>query len=137
VDLLRSLPAGEESVSPEAVRPSPAGVEALATYYAKRFNGRRTASGERYRPEKLTAAHRDLPLGTRVRVTDLRTGKEVVVRVNDRCRKRRAPLIDLSRAAAKELGFLGKGIARVRIEPLSELPGEDESMGVVVWAESP
>lgn len=96
------------------------GEEGVASYYAKRYNGRRTNSGERYRPEKLTAAHADLPLGTRVRVVNKSNGKEVVVRVNDRCRRRKSPFIDLSRRAAKELGFLGKGTARVKIIPMTE-----------------
>lgn len=96
------------------------GVAGTASYYAKRYNGRRTYSGARYRPEGLTAAHPDLPLGTRVRVVNLANGREVVVTINDRCRKRKGPFIDLSRAAAKQLGFLGKGIAKVRIIPLGE-----------------
>lgn len=105
------------AVSAEQV---PGGSRGVASYYAKRFEGRKTTSGERYRAEKLTAAHPDLPLGTRVRVRSLDNQKEVVVRVNDRCRRRKTPSIDLSRAAARALGFLGKGIARVMIEPLPE-----------------
>jgi len=96
------------------------GVKGTASYYAKRYNGRRTNSGVRYNPEKLTAAHQDIPLGTRVKVINLANNKEVVVTVNDRCRKREKPFIDLSRAAARQLGFLGKGTARVRIIPLTD-----------------
>ncbi|WP_243369890.1 septal ring lytic transglycosylase RlpA family protein [Geotalea sp. SG265] len=92
----------------------------IASYYARRYDGRRTTSGARYNPEKLTAAHQDLPFGTKVKVTNLSNEKEVVVTVNDRCRKKKKPFIDLSRAAAKELGFYGKGIARVKIVPLTE-----------------
>lgn len=94
--------------------------EGIAAYYAKRYNGRKTRSGTRYNPEKMTAAHADLPLGTRVKVVNLANDREVVVTVNDRCRKRSFPFIDLSRAAARKLGFLGKGTARVRITPLDE-----------------
>ena len=94
------------------------GSEGLATYYAKRYNGRRTTSGRRYVPGKMTAAHQSLPFGTRVKVINLANAREVVVTVNDRCRKRRQPYIDISRSAAKKLGFLGKGTARVRIVPL-------------------
>lgn len=94
--------------------------EGIASYYAKRYNGRRTTSGVRYNPEKMTAAHSDLPLGTKVKVRNLANDKEVVVIVNDRCRKRKWPFIDLSRAAAKKLGFLGKGISKVMIIPLDE-----------------
>jgi rare lipoprotein A len=94
--------------------------EGIASYYAKRYNGRRTTSGVRYNPEKMTAAHSDLPLGTKVKVTNLANDKEVIVTVNDRCRKRKGAFIDLSRAAAKKLGFLGKGIARVAIITFDE-----------------
>ncbi|WP_432823627.1 septal ring lytic transglycosylase RlpA family protein [Trichloromonas sp.] len=88
-----------------------------ATYYAKRFAGRRTASGELYDHDKLTAAHSSLPFGTRVRVVNLANGREVTVTVNDRCRPRKIPFIDLSRSAARAIGFLSKGSARVRIIP--------------------
>jgi rare lipoprotein A len=103
--------------SREATRAEKVGI---ASYYASRYEGRRTTSGARYNPEKMTAAHQDLPFGTKVKVTNLTNDKEVVVTVNDRCRKRNKPFIDLSRAAAKELGFFGKGITRVKIVPLAE-----------------
>ena len=113
-----ALQNSKETVDPpdEAV----AGKEGLATYYAKRYNGRKTHSGARYKPEGLTAASPYLPMGCRVKVVNLSNGKEVLVTVNDRCRKRKAPFIDLSRAAARKLGFLGKGIARVRIVLLED-----------------
>ena len=121
-----SLFAAEENAQPPAVT-VPAtttaddeGVEGLAAYYASRYNKRRTNSGERYDPKKLTAAHAHLPLGSRVKVVNLINQREVVVTVNDRCRKRTTPFIDLSREAARQLGFLGKGTARVRIIPLDE-----------------
>lgn len=98
----------------------PKGSEGIASYYAKRYNGRRTNTGHRYDPKKLTAAHPTLPHGTRVKVINLSNDKEVVVTINDRCRPRKRPFIDLSRAAAKQLGFLGKGTTRVRIIPLDE-----------------
>lgn len=110
-------PAGETAAT-AAVDMKERGKEGIASYYAKHYNGRRTTSGKRYRPEKLTAAHPDLPLGTKVKVVNLANGKEVIVTINDRCRKRKFPFIDLSRAAAKTLGFLGRGIAKVRIVPL-------------------
>jgi rare lipoprotein A len=94
------------------------GVIGTASYYAKRFHGRRTTSGERHRPEGFTAAHPSLPLGTKVRVVHLGTQRETVVRINDRCRKRKLPAIDLSHAAAREIGLLKQGRARVRIIPL-------------------
>jgi rare lipoprotein A len=96
------------------------GVEGLASYYATRYNNRRTNSGQRYDPAKLTAAHPTLPHGTRVKVVNLTNNKEVIVTINDRCKPHAGPFIDLSRAAAKQLGFLGKGKTRVRIIPFDE-----------------
>ena len=95
-----------------------AGTAGIAAYYAKCYNGRKTNSGECYRNDKLTAAHADFPLGTRVKVVNLANGRQVVVTINDRCRKKSVPFIDVSRAAARKLGFLGKGTTRVRIIPL-------------------
>lgn len=122
---LQAIPAGaeetvEKPVAVESASAEPEGVEGFASYYAKRYNGRRTNSGQRHDPKKLTAAHPTLPHGTKVKVINLANDKEVVVTVNDRCRKRKQPFIDLSRAAARELGFLGKGTAKVRIIPLQE-----------------
>jgi len=96
------------------------GEEGTASYYAKRYQNRRTNSGVRYDAAKLTAAHPSLPHGTRVKVVNLANDKEVIVTINDRCRPRSEPFIDLSRSAAKQLGFLGKGKTRVRIIPLDE-----------------
>lgn len=96
--------------------------ESFASYYAKRFNGRRTASGERYDPKLLTAATRDYPMNSWIKVINPANGQEVNVRINDRTGKRKTPLIDLSRAAAKKLGFLGKGKIRVQVIPLLPSP---------------
>ncbi len=96
------------------------GVAGTATYYARKYNGRRTYSGARYNPKKLTAAHATLPMGSRVKVVNPTNDREVVVTINDRCSKRRSHHIDLSRAAARELGFLGKGMTKVVIIPLTE-----------------
>jgi len=96
-----------------------AGGKGIATYYAKKYDGKRTASGSRYCPRKLTAAHQSLPMGTQVKVVNLANRNEVHVTINDRCRKRKVPFIDLSREAARQLGFLGKGTAQVEIIPLN------------------
>ena len=114
------IPSAAGGVKTAPIAPEEKGSEGVATYYAKRYNGRKTNSGARYNPEKLTAAHSDLPFGTRVKVKNLANDREVTVTINDRCRKRSFPFIDLSRAAAKKLGFLGKGTAKVRIMPLDE-----------------
>jgi len=94
--------------------------EGFASYYAKRFEGRRTTSGHRYHPEKMTAAHQSLPLGTVVRVVNPATSQEVHVTINDRCAKKAYHFIDLSRAAAKKIGLWGKGKIKVVIIPLLE-----------------
>jgi len=88
----------------------------MASYYAASFEGLRTASGEKYSRSAYTAAHRTLPFGTQVKVTHLRTGKVAIVRVNDRGPHRPGRIIDLSEAAARELGILAEGVARVRVE---------------------
>jgi rare lipoprotein A len=98
----------------------PEGLVGKATYVAERYNGRRTSSGEIYDSRKLTAAHPTIPHGTRVKVLNLANNRSVVVTVNDRCRKRSFEFIDLSRAATRELGFLGKGRTMVRIIPIDE-----------------
>lgn len=103
-----------------AVVEEPEGVEGKAYYYAKRYNKKRTSSGARYNPRKLTAAHPTIPLGNRLKVVNLANDRSVVVTVNDRCRKHSFEFIDLSQAAARKLGFLGKGMARVRIIPIEE-----------------
>lgn len=86
-----------------------------ATYYAKKFEGRKTTSGVRYRGKKMTAAHLRLPFGTIVTVTNLENGKSVDVEVNDRGPHSRRYIIDLSEGAAKELGFYRKGQSKVEI----------------------
>ena len=87
----------------------------VASWYERDNQGPRTADGERFDDRALTAAHRRLPLGTRVRVTNLRNGRSVVVRVNDRGPFIPGRLIDLSKGAAKDLGFIRQGLAYVRI----------------------
>ncbi len=98
----------------------PKGMVGKAHYYRKSLNKRRTSSGAVYNPNKLTAAHPTLPLGSRVKVVNLDNKKSVVVTVNDRCRKHGFEFIDLSHAAARELGFLSRGTAQVQIMPLEE-----------------
>lgn len=87
----------------------------VASWYGGRFHGRRTASGETFDMHALTAAHKSLPFGTRVRVRNLDNGREVVVRINDRGPFTAGRVIDLSRAAAAALGFIQSGTARVAL----------------------
>jgi rare lipoprotein A len=110
---------------------SQAGQVGLASWYGAQHQGQKTASGERFSHSQLTAAHRSLPLGTKVQVTNLRTGQHVVVRINDRGPhtggKRR--IIDLSEAAAQRIGLAPRGVELVRVvvvqdasEVLSPMP---------------
>ena len=87
-----------------------------ASWYGRRFQGHRTASGETFDLHQLTCAHRTLPIGTLLRVTNLRNRKSVVVRVNDRGPVQSNLIVDLSYAAASALGFGANGNARVRLE---------------------
>jgi rare lipoprotein A len=118
----------QETVKPAAVlleelllRSSPyESVEGFASYYASRFDGQRTTSGHRYNPDKMTAAHESLPLGTVVRVVNPASKQEVNVTITDRCASKSFHFIDLSRAAAKKIGLWGKGKIKVVIIPLLE-----------------
>lgn len=108
------MPAQPSSMEPGVQATS----EGYASFYSARFRGRRTASGERYDPTALTAAHRTLPFGTWVRVQSLPGGREVKVRINDRGPSVSGRVIDLSRAAAEALGMVRSGEQAVRIQVL-------------------
>jgi rare lipoprotein A len=84
-----------------------------ASWYGEQFHGRRTASGEVFNMNELTAAHKTLPFGTRVRVRNLITGQDVVVRINDRGPFTKGRVIDLSRTAAEQIGLIRYGVAPV------------------------
>jgi rare lipoprotein A len=94
-------------------------LEGIASYYADEFDGRPTSSGETYDMHALTAAHRTLPFGTRVLVTNLSNGRSVEVRINDRGPFKGGRIIDLSLEAARRLEMVGPGTARVRLEVLN------------------
>ena len=87
-----------------------------ATYYAKKFHGRKTSSGERLNNDSLTCAHRKHPFGTRLKVTNTKNGKSVIVRVNDRGPFSKGMIIDLTHAAAKAIDMMRSGVAKVEIE---------------------
>ena len=101
-----------------------------ASFYADKFEGSPTASGEKYRHSKMTAAHKTLPFGTRVRVTNLGNNKVIEVVVNDRGPYVDGRIIDLSRSAAKELDFINAGLAEVKVEVLDA--GDGKGGGQVV-----
>lgn len=89
-----------------------------ASYYGKRFHGRTTANGEKFNMNSMTAAHKTLPFGTKVKVTNRRNGKSVVVRINDRGPYHGNRVIDLSRGAASKIGMIQSGTAKVDLEIL-------------------
>ena len=92
----------------------------MASYYAGKFNGRKTANGEIYDSKKLTAAHRTLKFGSMVKVTNLKNNKSVVVRINDRGPFAHSRIIDLSQVAAQEIDMLKSGTAKVSVELIGE-----------------
>jgi len=94
--------------------------QGVASYYGARHHGKRTASGERFDQHALTAAHRQLPFGTRVRVTNLSNDRQVVLTINDRGPHTRSRLIDVSHEAAEQLGMLGSGVSKVRVQALDD-----------------
>jgi rare lipoprotein A len=107
---------------PASKDPGEPGQTGDASWYGEPHHGRRTASGETFDMNERTAAHRTLPMGTRLLVTNLETGRTVVVRVNDRGPDVAGRIIDLSYAAARELDAVGDGVVRVRIRVLSKPP---------------
>ncbi len=91
-----------------------------ASFYANKFIGRKTASGELFDQKKMTCACNVLPLGTWIKVTNLRNGRSVVVKVNDRLHPRMKRIVDLSVTAAKKLGYISSGLTRVKVEPVDK-----------------
>ena len=100
----------------ESPTPKASALSGQASWYGHPHHGRRTSSGEIYDMNKLTAAHRTLPLGTRVLVTNLDNGRTVEVRINDRGPFRRNRVLDLSYAAARQLGMVGEGVIPVTLK---------------------
>jgi rare lipoprotein A len=90
--------------------------EGIANFYSDKFQGKKTASGAVYDKDKLTASHKTLPYGTKVRVTNLENSKSVVVTVNDRMKQSNPAVIDVTRRAAQDLGFAKAGKAKVKVE---------------------
>lgn len=107
-----SHPAGEQEAAGQFGKGLGSG---SASYYAAKFHGRRTASGERFDNTAMTAAHRTLPFGSKVRVTNPANGRSVVVRINDRGPFTRGRAIDVSHAAAKQLGLIARGHGTVEL----------------------
>lgn len=96
-----------------------------ASFYSNSFNGKKTANGEIYSQKKMTAACNVLPLGTWIRVTNLRNGRSVLVKTNDRLHTRMKRVVDLSRTAAEKLNYIKSGLTRVRVEVLGKKKPEE------------
>jgi len=103
-----------------------------ASFYADKFEGSPTASGEKYRASRLTAAHKTLPFGTKVRVTNLANNESVVVTINDRGPFVEGRIIDVSKSAAERLSFFNQGTAEVKLEIVDATDGKQETQPVVV-----
>ena len=91
-----------------------------ASFYADKFEGKKTANGEIFTQKGMTAAHNSLPLGTWIKVTNLSNHKSVIVKVNDRLHPKNPRLVDLSKTAAKKLGYTGHGLTKVRVDVLGK-----------------
>jgi rare lipoprotein A len=105
--------------------PKPKILYGTASFYANSFNGKKTANGEIFSQKKMTAACNVLPLGTWIKVTNLRNGKHVIVKVNDRLHTRMKRVVDLSREAADKLNYIKSGLTRVKVEVLGKKKPED------------
>lgn len=119
-----SLPAADSSIIKTSAPSSPKEIiikYGLASFYAQKFNGRQTANGNTFSSIKYTAACNVLPLGTWVKVTNLKNDKSVIVFINDRLHPKNKRLIDLSKTAAELLDFVSRGVTKVKVEVLGKL----------------
>ena len=118
--LLLAIPAAAQELPVEQAAENSEIGSGMASYYGRELAGNRTASGERFDPAQLTAAHRTLPFGSLVRVTNTANGDSVVVRINDRGPFSHGRVIDVSHAAAREIGMHRSGTARVTLALLHD-----------------
>ena len=109
----------------KTVASKPKIIYGTASFYANSFNGKRTANGETFSQKKMTAACNVLPLGTWIRVTNLRNGRSVLVRTNDRLHARMKRVVDLSRSAAEKLNYVKSGLTQVKVEVLGKKKPEE------------
>ncbi|UYQ91517.1 septal ring lytic transglycosylase RlpA family protein [Chitinophaga horti] len=100
----------------QAQQSKPVKTEGIASFYAQKFNGRKTFSGAVFNNSEMTAAHNTLPMGTYIRVTNLRNHKWVIVKVTDRLHAANSRVVDLTQAAAKKLDFYQRGLTRVKVD---------------------
>lgn len=109
----------------KTVAAKPKIIYGTASYYSNSFNGKKTANGEIYSQKKMTAACNILPLGTWIRVTNLRNGRSVLVKTNDRLHSRMKRVVDLSRSAAEKLNYVKSGLTRVKVEVVGKKKPEE------------
>lgn len=112
----QNVPAPEAKPAEAAASAAGEAQTGLAAFYSNRLNGRKTASGQRYNPNALTAAHQTLPFGTHVKVTNTKNNRHVIVRINDRGPTQAGRILDLSRAAATRLRMQRSGLVEVKME---------------------
>lgn len=108
--------------------PAQAQTKGKASYYSHKLQGRRTSDGSRYHRDSLTCAHRTYPFGTMLKVTNTTNGREVIVKVTDRGPYSHGRVVDLSYAAARDLGMLASGVAHVEVEKVSDTPFGNEGV---------
>jgi rare lipoprotein A len=113
------------AVDTTEVKAKPKIIYGTASFYSNSFHGKKTASGETFSQNKLTAACNVLPLGTWIKVTNLRNGKSVIVKTNDRLHARMTRVVDLSKAAADKLNYVRSGLTRVKVEVLGKTKPEE------------
>lgn len=117
-----TVPPATPAAAPSAPPAAADNMSGVAAWYGSKFAGRRTASGQRFNPAALTAAHPTLPFGTRVKVTNQKNQRSVVVTINDRGPTSPGRIIDVSLAAAKRLGFVRAGLTEVTLEVVGQAP---------------
>ncbi len=106
--------------------------EGKASYYGSRFNGRKTANGEIFRMNELTAAHPHLPFNTLVKVTNIQNNKSVIVRINDRGPFSKSRIIDISKSAAVEIDMVKRGVAHVKVELFEEIEHRNKKYNLLL-----
>ncbi len=114
------VPPVADSAVVKKKKTNPKIIYGTASFYANKFNGRKTASGEIFSQQKMTAACNVLPLGTWIKVTNIRNGRSVIVKVNDRLHPKMKRVVDLSRTAAQKLNYISSGLTKVKVEVLGK-----------------
>jgi rare lipoprotein A len=118
-------PAVADTAVVKKKKSNPKIIYGTASFYANKFNGRKTATGEIFSQQKMTAACNVLPLGTWIKVTNIRNGRSVVVKINDRLHPKMKRVVDLTRAAAQKLNYISSGLTKVKVDVLGKKKPSD------------